>query len=587
MPALVVDRYLQRLLDRHAAPPPGPWTTYADLPPEEIARFGICLVTVDGQSYEAGDTRIASPIQSISKALTFALALDRHGPDVVSQHVDVEPTGVSFTAIELDPVSGLPFNPMVNAGGIAVASMFDDLDQIMAGYTHFAGRALAVDEALLATELATNHRNRAIAHLLKGSGALGGDDPERALRMYLGQCTAQVDCRDLAMMAATLANGGVNPATGTRAAGYETVRGVLSVMTSCGMYDAAGHWLFTVGMPAKSGVAGSIIAVLPGRFGLAVYSPPLDEHGNSILGLAVCRDISEDMALHMIESGRRGPSPVRARYTLRERTSKRIRPPEAQALLSEIGDQAVAFELQGELLFSEVEFVTREVARQAGARFVVLDFRRVRYVLGPAVELLADLHHQLARAGVRLLISSTQRHERLLEIGAETFGELDLALERCESLLLPEPEPARVPLADHDLLAGLPAAAIEQLQATMEHRRHPAGDLVLRRDDLPDELLLIISGELSVMLHTDDGEVRVGTLSAGMLLGELSLLTAERRSGNVRADTAVEAYALSRTQLATLRETDPALQAAIFENLVRILSHRAQVIRDELAVAAE
>jgi len=601
MPELVVDRYLQRVLDRHAAMPSRPWTTYAaDLSQEDIAAFGISVVTVDGQTYEAGDTRVGFPIQSISKPMTFALALDRHGPDVVARHVDVEPTGVSFNAIGLDADTGLPLNPMVNAGAIAVASLLDDIDEILDGFALFAGRRLAVDSLLWADEGAASHRNRAIAHLLKGSGALGDVDPESALSLYLGQCTAQVDCRDLAMIAATLANGGVNPATGTRAAGYETARGVLSVMTSCGMYDAAGQWLFTVGMPAKSGVAGSIIAVLPGRFGLAVYSPPLDEHGNSIRGLAVCRDISDDMALHMIESGRRGPSPVRARYTLRERTSKRVRAAEAQELLGEIGDQAVAFELQGEMLFSEAEFVTREVAlAAASARLVVLDFRRVRFVLGPVAEMIADLHEQLAGADVRLVLSASQRFDRLVERmaeyapgrGPEIFAELDLALEHCETLLLaeslPDLEPVHVALADHDLLAGIPPESIAVLRADMEHRRYRAGELVLRRDDLPEELLLIISGELSVMLDTGDGDVRVGTLSAGMLLGEMALLTEERRSGDVLADTEVEAYAMSRTQLASLREHDPALQAVVLENLVRILSRRAQLTRDELALAAE
>jgi CRP-like cAMP-binding protein len=144
-----------------------------------------------------------------------------------------------------------------------------------------------------------------------------------------------------------------------------------------------------------------------------------------------------------------------------------------------------------------------------------------------------------------------------------------------------------VPLAGHELLAGLPEAAVARLRAGMEHRRHRAGELVLRREDPADELLLIISGELSVMLATEDGDVRVGTLSAGMLAGEMALPPEERRSGDVRADTDVEAYALTGAQLAGLRDSDPALQAAVLENLVRILSRRAQAMRDELALAVE
>jgi len=265
-----------------------------------------------------------------------------------------------------------------------------------------------------------------------------------------------------------------------------------------------------------------------------------------------------------------------------------VRPPERQQLLAREGHRAVVFELQGELLFSEAKFVTREVATfGAGAQVVVLDFRRVRFVLGAVVGMVADLSEHLAQAGVRLLLSAPQRHERLATIGAETVPELDVALERCEALLLPQPEPVRVALADHDLLTGLPPAAAARLEAGMERRSYAAGERVLRRDDLAEELLLIVSGELSVMLDAADGSVRVGTLSAGMLLGELALLTDERRSGDVRADTDVEAFALSHAQLTALREEDPTLQANVLENLVRIVSRRAQAMRDEFALAVE
>ena len=172
---LVVDRYLQNLLDRHAEMPATAWWTYADVDPEA---FGISLVTVDGQAYEAGDTRVRFPIQSISKPLSFGLALDRHGVEHVAEHVDVEPTGVEFNAISLNPVTGRPSNPMVNAGAIAVCGMLDDLEEVMAGFSQFAGRPVSADDDLKRIELQDNHRNRAIAHLLKGSGALPADkDP--------------------------------------------------------------------------------------------------------------------------------------------------------------------------------------------------------------------------------------------------------------------------------------------------------------------------------------------------------------------------------------------------------------------------
>ncbi len=587
-PELVVDRYLKRLLERHRALPRRPWSTYAEqLTDADVAAFAISLATVDGQRYEAGDTRVGFPIQSISKPMTFALALDRHGFDAVAARVDVEPTGVSYNALELDPETGLPLNPMVNAGAIATASLLGDLEEILAGYALFAGRRLELDHRMLVAETASNHRNRAIAHLLKSSGALGDDDPEYALSLYLGQCTAQVDCRDLAMIAATLANGGVNPVTQTRGRLRDGAR---RLERHDQLWDVRRGGAVAV----HGGDAGQERG---GRFDHRRAAGSLRPR-RLLAAARRARQLNPrpgGLPRHLRRHGAahdrvrpRAPSPVRARYTLRERTSKRVRPPERQQLLAREGHRAVVFELQGELLFSEAEFVTREVATfAAGAQVVVLDFRRVRFVLGAVVGMFTDLCEHLAQAGVHLLLSAPQRHEHLATIGAETVPELDVALERCEELLLPQPEPIRVELADHDLLIGLPPEAVARLEAGMERRSYAAGERVLQRDDLPEELLLIVSGELSVMLDAADGSVRVGTLSAGMLLGELALLTDERRSGDVRADTDVEAFALSRAHLTALRGADPTLQAIVLENLVRIVSRRAQAMRDEFALAVE
>src|SRR5262245_62573482 len=193
---------------------------------------------------------------------------------------------------------------MINAGAIATTSLVagDTVDaqwrRIESSIGTFVGRGVRIDESVYRSESETGFRNRAIAWMLKNFGIIDGE-PMAALENYFRQCSLLVDCRDLAFMAATLANGGVHPGTKRCVLPGEHVERVLSVMATCGMYDYAGSWLYEVGLPAKSGVSGGIIAVLPGRFGVAIHSPPLDENGNSTRGIAVCRQISRDFGLHV------------------------------------------------------------------------------------------------------------------------------------------------------------------------------------------------------------------------------------------------------------------------------------------------
>ena len=251
----------------------------------ELARaraddFGIAITTAEGETHAVGDTDVPFTIQSISKALLYGMALEDNGPAGVMAKVGVEPTGEAFNSIRLQDGSGNPFNPMVNAGAIATTGLLrgeDGLARILDTFGRYAGRPLAVDEDVYRSERDTGHRNRAIAHLLRNFAVIG-DDPERVLDLYFHQCALAVTCRDLAMMGATLANKGVNPATGERAVDERYVPSVLSVMATCGMYDFAGQWLYDVGLPAKSGVAGGILAVLPGQLGIGTYSPPLDAY---------------------------------------------------------------------------------------------------------------------------------------------------------------------------------------------------------------------------------------------------------------------------------------------------------------------
>ena len=282
----------------------------ADYIPElaaaDPAHFGLAITAVDGQSFTAGNTDIAFTIQSVTKPFTYGLALEDNGLEVVLDRVGVEPSGDAFNAIELDPRTNRPFNPMVNAGAIATTDLVKGPDlvartkRVNAMLARYAGRTLNIDQSVMLSEQATSHRNRAMALLMQSAGAVS-DRVEESLDLYTGQCSMLVDARDLSVMAATLANGGVNPLTGEQALDPRYVKHVLGVMNTCGMYDHAGAWSVRVGLPAKSGVAGGLLAVVPGRLGIGAYSPALDEAGNSVRGALAIEELSERLGLHLLE----------------------------------------------------------------------------------------------------------------------------------------------------------------------------------------------------------------------------------------------------------------------------------------------
>ena len=276
-----------------------------ELAAEEGDRFGICLVRPSGDVHKAGDHGRPFALQSISKVFVYGLALADHGGEHVLEHVGVEPSGDAFNSIVLDERNNRPYNPMVNAGALVTTDLVrgkdpaEKCERILDALRSYAGNeSLEVDEHTFEAEMRTADRNRATGYLMRSQGMISGD-VEEILALYLRQCSVQVTCRDLAAMAATLANGGVNPLTGERALPLRNVREVLSVMHTCGMYDAAGQWAFDVGVPAKSGVSGGIMAVVPGKGGIGVFSPGLDAHGNSVRGIGVCREISERLGLHV------------------------------------------------------------------------------------------------------------------------------------------------------------------------------------------------------------------------------------------------------------------------------------------------
>lgn len=260
--------------------------------------FGIALVTPDGQVFTAGDVESEVSIQSISKVFTAAMVMDASSPQAIKDNMGVDATGQVFNSIiAVEQYKGAEMNPLVNAGAIASTSMVpgnsreDIWNKILTTYGEFAGRTLSVNEEVFKSEAETNQRNQAIAQLMYAYGRIK-DNPAQATDIYTEQCAVSVNARDLAIMAATLANGGKNPITGKQVMKTDNVPELLAVMATAGLYDDSGKWLFATGLPAKSGVGGGIIAVSPGRFGIAVISPPLDAAGNSVRAQKAIADIS-------------------------------------------------------------------------------------------------------------------------------------------------------------------------------------------------------------------------------------------------------------------------------------------------------
>jgi glutaminase len=278
--------------------------------PEE---FGISLATTNGLLFETGDCDRPFTIQSISKPFTFGMALEEYGAEKVSRHVGVEPSGDAFNAIELQNGTNRPHNPMINSGAITVTALLHEkfgdetFSLILDRLSRAAGRQLSMDCGVYESEYRTGHRNRAIAHLLLNFG-LVHSQAEKALDVYFRQCAILVTTRDLAVMGATLANMGRNPRVGEPVYDLATVRSMMAIMFTCGMYDYSGEWAYRVGLPAKSGVSGGVLSVVNRQLGIATYSPRLDARGNSHRGIEVCTALAASFGLHAFDCLNSGSS---------------------------------------------------------------------------------------------------------------------------------------------------------------------------------------------------------------------------------------------------------------------------------------
>ncbi|MGA9872847.1 MAG: glutaminase A [Rhodococcus sp. (in: high G+C Gram-positive bacteria)] len=564
--------------------------TVADYIPELAAvapdGFGIALATSDGYVYEIGDTAVPFTIQSISKPFTYGLALADRGEAAVAHKIDVEPSGEPFNQISLDPVTERPRNPMINAGAITAASLVSGdspdkrFERIRAAYSRYAGRELTFNADVYRSEARTGNRNRAIGYMLRSFDILE-DDPEAAVDLYFRQCSIDVTTADLAMMAATMANNGVNPRTRERALDPALVERVLSVMTTCGMYNGAGDWVARVGMPAKSGVGGGVLAVLPGQMGIAVYSPRLDPHGNSVRGVDACRELSSKLELHFLHVTRAARSAIRSRYTVAEAPSRKRRSEVEQTALAAVGQRARVYELHGDLLFAGAETAVREIGNlEEELDALVLDVRGVGEVSDVARQMFGALRAQLTSRGCRasLVDPRAVMGQKVSSVdagapGGRVFSDLGSAVQWAEELLLDRHcvgprQPEKVRLRDHPTLSGLGAEQYDRVAEAIEVRTYAPDEVIVRSGDAAAGLFLILAGELSSTYTAPGGtRHRISTLSPGMSFGEMPLLARTPFVLDFRADTELTVAVVSVADFDSMTCDDTTVGLALLRNL--------------------
>ncbi|WP_393975355.1 glutaminase A [Xanthobacter flavus] len=554
--------------------------------------FGIAVATTDGHVYEAGDTQVPFTIQSVSKAMVFALALDLLGAERVEAAIGVEPSGEAFNSIRLR-ADNKPFNAMVNAGAIACSGLIaestggDAFELIRQALGRFAGRDLGVDEAVFESERSTGDRNRAIAYLLRTYGGVTGD-VDRLLDVYFRQCSVLVTARDLAVMGATFANHGVNPLTGVTVASNYAVARTLAVMSSSGMYDFAGEWIYRVGVPAKSGVGGGILAALPSQLGLGTFSPRLDMHGNSVRGIRTCEAISEAFDLHMLSRRDDVRTCIVADYDFRTVPSKPGRQPHEQDILSARSGAIRAIELAGKLSFASMDYVTRRLTDPAGVpEFLILNLHRVATITDAGLRLLTGLiKNQLPAAttaviaGVEAASPLTPQLKALREQGVRVriFPTYDAAVEWAEDQVVYRHGgfsriEVEADLSRQALLAGLSPQELTDLSRLGTRVVFPAGTRIISANEPPARVYFLLRGMVSAR---SVGDVRLSTMIPGMVFGEMALIE-QPRSTDVWADTEAVCVEVTADQFRAFQETHARAADRIMRNLAILLAGRMRM----------
>jgi len=556
-------------------------------------KFSISLATLDGHVYNIGDFQSLFTIQSISKAFVFAFALETLGCEKVESVISVEPSGEAFNSIRLT-ADNKPFNPMVNAGAIACSGLIvsdkgnEAYECIRNIISRFCGREVEIDHSVYHSESLTGDRNRAIAWLLRNYDRLP-ENVENVVDVYFKQCSLLVNSKDLAIMAATLANGGVNPVTQQRVVSEHVSARTLSVMTSSGMYDYAGQWIYRVGIPAKSGVGGGIIASLPAVMGLGTFSPRLDSYGNSVRGIKVCEKISSYFNLHVLSRKNDIRSCILADYTLKGISSRRVRLMDDVARLEKDSHKARIIELVGALSFSSLDYLSRSIVNQNDhIQYLIVDLTRVPEISFAAAKLLRQLCLHIQMNNVKFIISGasgdvtkainddSQTHN----LCAGDFRLLDQAIEYVENDILGyhADQPGSIPLRQQFILSEFSDAEISDLEKICVEHYYKSGEKICSIGDPADSMFFVMTGSVSVKLP---GGVTLSSLSAGMSFGELCLIE-NARSAEVWADTEVKCLQLKLDIYASFCETHHGCGEKLLLNGARLLTQRLRLANSKV-----
>jgi glutaminase len=558
-------------------------------------KLGIVMTTVDGYQYCFGDSDAFFTLQSVSKPFVYGMAIQEYGVTKVLEKISVEPSGDAFNSISLYPDSGRPYNPMINAGAIAATSMIwqlyrgDTLGHILNTFSTYAGSQLFLDEDVHRSESLTGHRNRAIANLLRNFNILQSE-VDAPLDMYFKQCSINVSCSQLSIMGATLANNGINPITGIKALESRHIPHVLSVMATCGMYDYSGEWIYNVGLPAKSGVGGAILAVLPGQLAIAVYSPLLDNKGNSVFGVDICKRIAETFSLHLYKTPRQLKQAVRRQQTLKTARSKHKRDLQAETMLEQVGSQAHIMELQGELSFATCELFMRKIP--SDCTILILSLSKCITMDDGALNLLLKLSTAFAESGNTFFITEYDHLDFFVALKKDkysflNFRDLDDAIFFAETALLErygyswKNEP--VQLDDQQLLKGLTMDELNELKKHLEYEEYERNDVIIQKGSSATHLFFLESGQVSIQDTTEDQRIfTLAIINPGNSFGEMALLDKQKRSANVVAQTDVSCYTM-QFELLDKMEALLAIKMKILTNLGASLSSRLRTANKELA----
>ena len=611
------------------APPPPPFNArlqrlHAELSPitsgelasyiPELSRadpnsFGLAITTVDGDSLSAGEAQQEFSIQSVSKPFVYAMALLDKGEDFVLEHVGIEPTGDPFNAVTLSESTGKPLNPMVNAGAIVTSSLVagaspgDRIDRIVSGLSQFAGRRLAIDPAVQQSETRTSDRNRAISYLMRGAGSLELE-VEDALTGYIAQCSVLITTTDLAVMAATLADGGRNPITDEQVIPPELITHVLTIMATCGMYDGAGEWMYRVGLPAKSGVSGAIMSVLPNQVGLAAWSPPLDSHGNSVRGVLAMEKLSDDLDLHVFYPTGPPQSPIRRITTsqvLRARTGRTIR---EQAVLDEHGSAIRIVQLRGAITLLAAQSVVRALSdaeHEEETWWLVLDDSQVAYFHPGAQKLVGEALQALADSGVSVRIveraadGSDTHHQRSTAWQYPTLTDTDIALQEAEDELIARhsgaaaiPETA-VPLTECQVLEDLTAQELAVVEPHLAALSFSTGEVIKAAGAEMDGASWVLAGEVDMLIPVAGVQesTRLRGIGPGGSFGEISLVQGGFELGRVVATQPTRLVHLPLSAWEQIGAREPAVAQRLLEAVARVLAARQYRLMELLVSMAE